>query len=115
MMIENFKKKEGIVDPWDTEPEKYRKKWKKEIPGYRELTIKLNPAYQDQNNANFVPEDLNYPDSSRYIILSYSSGNSDSLTVEDSFPVDVKSKKIKRIKKELGIVDPWDDDPLYFY
>ena len=63
------------------------------------------------SSEEYVPYDKNYPDSCRYLIVSYNTGNSglqETRLIEDP---DYKEAVIKKLKEIHGIVDPWDLEP----
>lgn len=124
--IKILKKIHGIKDPWDDDPE-YLKRLKNKFDDELEKRIeenikdrsgnyyllKLNPAYEDFDQDNFMSPNLVFADACRYFMYSINK-ETDVHNVKFIKDIELKDAVVKRLKKIHGIKDPWDDDPEYF-
>lgn len=122
-IIKKMKTLNGIVDPWDNDPEYFKKKIAenrvkfsedvenglKDIKGNYYL-LGINPVCENIHNEEYFPELPSYPDACRYMVYfdDINQGESNVIFYEN---VEIKDAIVKKLKKFHGITDPWDDNP----
>ena len=67
----------------------------------------------DTNASDFMPDDIRYPNASRYMAGTYHEED-DSYSIAIIENRELCEKIIIELKRIHGLRDPWDDDPDYF-